>query len=192
MVDWSEFTSYFIHPTKKAPGLESAEQFVIPAAVSPGGKVKIAGLLVGGALAGFGLSSLVGGGKKDEQKQDQEQKQEQKTDVPIVSTYRIEPLGIYAPQLQYSPGYVYSYQGGDIFIESPGASSKKEAAISQDISPSQEGAWSLPYQIAPYVAPSQEQEQQQEQGIGTDFVTLALIGAVALVAYGLVSKGKRK
>ena len=92
------------------------------------------------------------------------------------------PISTYSPVLTYAPQLSYGYQGGDVIISSPGAETKKESTVKQESKPTITPSW----QIAPQVT------SQPSTGVtsGTNMVYLVGIAAVALVAYGWVSKKK--
>jgi len=93
----------------------------------------------------------------------------------------------YSPQIQMSPQYTYAYQGGTYIIGSPSATSKKEQEVRSELIPKQEGTWKLPISV------SQEPTHSPVQGgVGTDITKIAIIGAVGLIAYGLISSKRRK
>ena len=93
----------------------------------------------------------------------------------------------YSPQIQMSPQYTYAYQGGTYIISSPSATSKKEQEVRSELIPKQEGTWKLPISV------SQEPTHSPVQGgVGTDMTKIAIIGAVGLIAYGLISSKRRK
>lgn len=131
----------------------------------------IAGTAVGGAVG-----SLFGGTKKEET-------------ITTTTTYGQvyhAPGEIYAPQIQYSPQTGYSYTGATYIINSPSAISKKSSTLEQSSTPTQTGSWDVP----------QSYETSPEVSSGTFFdkntlILVAVIGAVAVVGYGLVSGGKR-
>jgi hypothetical protein len=108
-----------------------------------------------GALSGFGLSSIIGGTKKE---------------ASSVITHA--PYETYAPvtsqQYQYSPQYA-------VQIESPMASITKKDVLTEQAR--QES-------VIPQITETGRTE-------GTDMTTLAIIGVIGLVAYGLVS-GRKK
>ena len=90
------------------------------------------------------------------------------------------PISTYSPVLTYAPQLSYGYQGGDILISSPGAETKKESTVKQESKPTITPSW----QIAPEVTSSPATGTSQ----GTNLVLLVGVAAVALVAYGWVSK----
>lgn len=96
-----------------------------------------------------------------------------------------EPFETFAPQVQFAPVSTYAYQGGDIFIESPGASSKKE--IIQDIvsKPEQRGLWEIPQTVAPHY------EQPETTTTGLNVLHVAIIGVVGFMGYTYL-KGKKR
>ncbi len=125
----------------------------------------------GGALAGFGLSSIFGG-KKSEQKQELGQTQQS---TQITKTYA--PVTTITNTYTNAPTYMYQ-------IDSPYGTQKKADVLTSEpnvgVSPA--------YNLSPSQATSQSAEQGQSQG--TDMIMLAAIAAVGLVAYGYVSKRK--
>lgn len=134
--------------------------------------VGIAGTAIGGAVG-----SLFGGSKKEEH-------------ITTTTTYGQvyhAPGEIYSPQIQYSPQSGYAYTGPTYIINSPSAESKKETMLSQASYPAQAGSWDVPqsYETSPVISP----------GSGLDSSTLmmlGIIGAVAVIGYGLVSSGGKK
>jgi hypothetical protein len=132
-----------------------------------------------GALGGFGLGTLFGGSKKEELVQEQTGK----IDVVVEAA----PYQHYAPQRTFQPTYTQTYTGGDIIVESPGARTTKKTVV--DVKPrvDQRGEWD--YETG--VSPVQELGQEGAVGEGTDMAMIAIIAAVGLVAYGLVSGGKK-
>ena len=89
----------------------------------------------------------------------------------------------YAPQVQYSPQLTYAYQGGTYIIGSPSAQSKKEQEVKSELIPEQKGTWEFP------VTTNQEPHHEPIQGgVGTDLTKIAIIGAVGLIAYGLIRR----
>jgi len=92
----------------------------------------------------------------------------------------------YSPQVQYSPQYTYQYQGGTYIIESPGATSKKQMNLEPVLIPKQEGKWEYPISVS-----QQPTHTPVQGGVGTDFTKIAIIGAVGLIAYGLISKRRK-
>lgn len=85
-------------------------------------------------------------------------------------------------QRQYAPVVSYGWQGGDLFLESPGASSKKEMTTTQTSTPSQYAS-QQPSQAATGATPT--------EGL-TNILPIALIAGIALVGYGYVSRGKKR
>ena len=130
------------------------------------------GKVLVGAGAGYGIASIFGGGKKSEQKQELGQTQQ-----PIQITKTIAPVTTTTNTYTNAPTSMYQ-------IDSPYATQKKADVLTSEpqvgVSPS--------YNLSPSQAASQAAEQGQTAG--TDMVTLAIIAAVGLVAYGYVSKRK--
>lgn len=139
--------------------------------------IAIAGL--GGGVAG-GLLSGMFGSKKEELMQ----QQAGKIDVVVEA----EPYQHYQPEIQYAPQYQYGYQAPSYIIESPGAKLTKKQVMEAELTPEQTGKWETPTTVSPV----QELAQRGEVGAGTDMVTIAIIAAVGIVAYGLVSKSGGK
>jgi len=96
------------------------------------------------------------------------------------------PISTYSPVLTYAPQLSYGYQGGDILISSPGAETKKESTVKQESTPTITPSW----QIAPQVTSTPQVTSSPATGTsqGTNLVLLVGVAAVALVAYGWVSK----
>ena len=138
----------------------------------------IAGLGIG---TGFGLSSLFGG--KDETPQEAATG---KKDIEIVPTEVHAAYERYQPTYTISPSYEFGYQAGDILIESPGASTKKEMTQELTSEPTTSPTFTQPHVVE--IPVSTSDAIAQEATSGTNMVLLVAIGAVALVAYGLVSK----
>lgn len=133
--------------------------------------VAVAGTAIGGAVG-----SMFGGSKKEEH-------------ITTTNTYGQvyhAPGEIYAPQIQYSPQTGYAYTGATYIINSPGAESKKETSLAQASYPAQSGAWDVPqsYETSPVVSPGSGLDSQT-------LMMLGIIGAVAVIGYGLVSGGKK-
>lgn len=125
----------------------------------------ITGIL--GSAGGFGVGQLFGSKKGAVSS----------TYAPVTTT-----TSVYAPSIQYAPQIGYSYIGGDIIISSPYAETKKEAVSEQVSTPTL-----IPsYQISPQVT----SQPMTGTTTGTNLIYLVGIAAVALVAYGWVSKKK--
>ena len=107
-----------------------------------------------------------------------------KKQQPVATSYAPVniPISTYSPVLTYAPQLSYGYQGGDVIISSPGAETKKESTVKQESKPTITPSW----QVSPQVT------SQPSTGVtsGTNMVYLVGIAAVALVAYGWVSKKK--
>jgi len=133
--------------------------------------VGIAGTAIGGAVG-----SMFGGSKKEEH-------------ITSTQTYGQvyhSPYETFAPQIQYAPQTGYAYTGATYIIDSPGATSKKEALLTQESSPAQAGTWDVPqtYETSPIISP----------GSGIDNQTIMIVAALAaaaIVGYGLLSGGKK-
>ena len=96
------------------------------------------------------------------------------------------PYENYAPQMQYAPQIGYSYVGSTYQINSPNATSKKLSTLGQESEPRQEGVWELPqtYSFTP---------DYSTRDKSTNLTDVAIIAALGIVAYGLVSnRGKKK
>lgn len=102
---------------------------------------------------------------------------------PTITTHH--PYATFAPEIQFAPVSTYGYQGGDIFIESPGASSKKE--MRQDIvsKPEQTGQWDIPYTVSPHY------EQPETTTTGLNVTHIAIIAVVGFIGYSVVKAKKR-
>ena len=136
-------------------------------------------LAVGGLIGGGGaaLGGMFSGGKKTEiEKHAMYEHYAPQTTTTYAPTY--------APQTQYAPQVAYAYQGGTYIINSPQATSKKEQGQTQELIPSQTGEWVFP------ISTSQEASRSETETKGTDFVKIAIIGVIGLVAYGVISKRK--
>ena len=138
--------------------------------------IAIAGI-GGGALGGV-LGGILGGSKKEELIQ----QQQPSIDVVVEA----EPYQHYQPEIQYSPQYQYGYQAPSYIIESPGARLSKKQIMEAELKPEQTGRWETPTTVTP------TQTLEQKATEGTNMLHLAIVGAVGLVAYGLVSKGSGK
>jgi hypothetical protein len=144
-------------------------------------------------LAGVGIGGIAGGalgmlgGKKE---QNIVTHAPYEIYQPTISTVYHKPYETFAPQVLYSPQVSYAYQGAQYIISSPGAQTKKEQAISETSQPQQKGAWELPQTYT--VTPEYTTTQAAGGTTGTNFVTLAIIGVIGLVAYGLASGRKKK
>jgi hypothetical protein len=90
----------------------------------------------------------------------------------------------YQPSVQYSPVNSYAYQGATTIINSPNASAAKQA-VAQTSNPQYDAAWTTPTTVTP--------TNSTGSGAGSlfgnvDWTTIAIIGAVAIIGYGLLSK----
>lgn len=85
----------------------------------------------------------------------------------------------YAPQMGYAPVYApqteYGYQGGDVIIHSPGATTKKEMKQEQT---------SMPVVDVGQTARRSEVDTDTE---GLDITKIAIIAVVGLIGYGAVT-----
>jgi len=131
-------------------------------------------LAIGGSLGLVG-GMWLGKGKKEYQIQE--------TYAPTITYHK--PFETYSPQIQYAPQISYGYQGATYIISSPYAESKKSMNTEQISKPEQRGEWEIPQVISPTISP------QQTGTSGTNFVTIAIIGAIALIGYGIVSKRRK-
>lgn len=91
-----------------------------------------------------------------------------------VSTVTHAPYETYSPQTTFAQQYSIVYPSYQVAIESPFASQSATRQTEQQarLQPTQE------------VTPGNV--------LGTDYTTIAIIGVVGLVAYGLVSKPRRR
>lgn len=94
------------------------------------------------------------------------------------------PYENYQPSIQYAPVSSYSYQGATTIINSPGSTGSKQASAITSY-PSYDAEWSTPQ--------SASQDTATGSGAGSifgdvDWTMIAIIGAVALVGYGLVRR----
>lgn len=156
-------------------------QTAVPGAVAKGGSIILP--LAGGALAGFGLSSLLGGGSKKEVAQ---QAAPQSIAPIITPTATVQPNII----TKTITNTVYNQQDySQNFISgSPGASIKKSASAATSVLPNVAAPIStaLPVEFTG----EQGQTQSATQQDGTNMALLAGIAAVGLIGYGYVSKRK--
>lgn len=130
----------------------------------------------GGLAGGAGLGSLFGGGKK-------EIHAPQEYYAPTITDIYAPT---HAPQLQFAPVTSYAYQGATTIISSPGAVSKKEQIMDVDSRPEQAGAWDFPIGV------TQAPEHAPGDVAGVNMTHIAIIGAIALVAFAVIGKGKKK
>lgn len=94
------------------------------------------------------------------------------------------PYENYQPSIQYAPVSSYSYQGPTTIIDSPNTTGPKQATALTS-NPNYDASWTTPQNSTPSNAVG--------SGAGSllgniDWTTLAIIGAVALVGYGLVRR----
>ena len=122
---------------------------------------------IAGTATGAGIVSLL----------TKKQQQVSTTYAPVTTT-----SSVYSPVQTYAPQLAYSYQGGDVIVSSPGAETKKEASLEQTSKPTVTPSW--------VVSPQVSSEPSTGVTSGTNMVYLVGIAAVALVAYGWVSKKK--
>lgn len=95
------------------------------------------------------------------------------------------PYEVFAPQVQYSPTTGYAYTGATTIIGSPGATSKKEAVVTQKPDIMQRGAWDIPLVTAPHY----EQPEISKTGMNiTHIAIIAVIGAAGI----MLIKSKKK
>ena len=135
--------------------------------------IPIAGAAILGGVSGGLLSGLFGS-----KKEELIQTQEPKIDVVVEAA----PYQHFQPQLTHAPQYTYGYVGATHIIESPGAEVTKKQDIVAKLDTEQVGKW----ETSPTVSPTQELTQKATEG--TNMLHIAIIAAVGLVAYGLVSK----
>lgn len=134
--------------------------------------IAIAGAGLGG---GFGIGSWLSKGKKEIHAE--------KEYFAPTTTEIYAPT--HAPQVQFAPVTSYAYQGPIYQIESPGAKAKKEQIMDVVSKPEMRGAWDFPIGV------SQEPSHVKDIA-GTNLTHIAIIGAVALVAFAVVGGKKKK
>ena len=141
--------------------------------------IPIAGAAILGGVGGGLLSGLFGS-----KKEELIQTQDPKIDVVVEAA----PYQHYQPEVQFAPQYQYGYVGSTYIIDSPGADVTKKQKMVAKSEPEQVGRWETPTAVTP------TQSLAQEATEGTNMMHIAIIAAVGLVAYGLVSKtgGKHK
>lgn len=123
------------------------------------------GIGLGAFGAGFGISSLFGGGKK-------EQSVAQSQGMSTV----IHPYGVYTPTYAPTVSQMIDYS---VMIESPGGviQTKKEATQTPT------------FTITPTVSPQQQQEATQQMGADW-LLPLAIVGVAGVIGYALLTKKK--
>ena len=134
----------------------------------------------GSGGSGGGSSSGILGGILGYQRVDQEYHKPMEHYAPTIT--EAKPLQHFHPRLVFQPTPVYTYTGGDILIESPGARTKKETQI--DVAPRAEISGAIDY---PTTTTGSERVGEGDVS-GVNVTHIAIVAAVALVAYGLVSK----
>lgn len=150
---------------------------VLPVALAPFA-TKIG--LVGAGAAGGYLASMLLGGKKGAA-----------AEATAVAEGRITerhaPYEHYAPVTTWSPSTSYTHAPSPVYIiDSPGTTfTKKDVATSSaTAAPDVVSSRADPrdYVVSPKAA------AEAEAGIGTDLLPIAVIGAVAIIGYGYISK----
>lgn len=91
-------------------------------------------------------------------------------------------LAHYHPRLVFQPTPVYTYTGGDVIIESPGARTKKETQI--DVAPRAEISGAIDY---PTTTTGSERVGEGDVA-GVNLTHIAIVAAVALVSYTVIAK----
>ena len=130
----------------------------------------------GGLAGGAGIGSWLGGGKKEIHA----------TKEYYAPTTSEVYAPTHAPQLQFAPVTSYAYQGATNIISSPGASITKKQVQDVVSRPEQKGTWEVPIGV--------RQDPTHAPGAvsGVNMTHIALISAVAVVAYAVIGKGKKK
>jgi len=91
-----------------------------------------------------------------------------------------QPYENYQPQIQYAPVTTYSYQGAQYMINSPNSVQTPKQAVSTTSDPSQTGTWKTEQPYSP--------TSSTGNSTGIDWTMIAIIAAVGIVGYGLVSR----
>ena len=130
--------------------------------------------LGGAALGGAGIASFFSDSKKSERVASSNSVFAETAPFSVSSqTYSPHsPYEQYSQAIQYAPVTTIQYPDYAINIQSPEAVATTKKEMTVDSRPSQ----------------SYRAEQGQTQTSGTDLTMLALIAAVALVAYGVVTR----
>ena len=136
---------------------------------------------IGGAVAYGTYDWLFGGTKKNApQQQILDQKPTQNTTTNL--NYNLD-----ARQTTTTTTNIDNRSWMNI-ANSPGASMTKKDSVAATATATP--AMNIPFSFS--LLPTQDTSAQQAQAQGTDFTTLAIIGAIGLVAYGYVSKPSRR
>jgi len=132
-------------------------------------------IAIAGGLGG-GIGSWLGKGKKE---QSIETHAEKEYYAPTIT--RTEPMAHYHPRLVYQPTPTYTYTGGDIILDSPGARTKKETTIA--VSPEAELSGAIDYPT------TQTGATREGEGdiAGTNLTHIALIAAFGVLGYAVVT-----
>jgi hypothetical protein len=158
------------------------QSFVVPALSVPGGGIAKTALAIGGgALAGFGLSSLFGGGSTSK-------KEAALTAAPQSIAATITPNVVTTTTTLTNTYNQYNQQdySTNIISNSPyGSISKKQEAMSS-VTPSVGVSTEIPISATG----EQGQDLSAAQADGTNMALLAGIAAVGLIGYGYVSRKK--
>ena len=130
--------------------------------------------LGGAALGGAGIASFFSSGKKSDKVASSNSVFAETAPFSVSSqTYSPHsPYEQYSHDIQYAPVTTIQYPDYAINIQSPEAVATTKKEMTVDSRPSQ----------------SYRAEQGQTQTSGTDLTMIALIAAVALVAYGVVTR----
>ena len=130
--------------------------------------------LGGAALGGAGIASFFSSGKKSDKVASSNSVFAETAPFSVSSqTYSPHsPYEQYSSAIQYAPVTTIQYPDYAINIQSPEAVATTKKEMTVDSKPSQ----------------SYRAEQGQTQTSGTDLTMIALIAAVALVAYGVVTR----
>lgn len=135
--------------------------------------IPIAVGLGGAALGGAGLMSMLGGGKKNGKVNTNSVFADTSPFSVSSQTYSPHaPYEQYSQAVQYAPVTSIQYPDYAINVQSPGATATTKKTQTVTSEPTQE-----------YLA-----SQGQTQTSGIDILPIAIVGALALVAYGMVTK----
>ncbi len=131
---------------------------------------------VGGALAGLGLGSLLGGSKKQQQITNPVQ-----TTITNQNTYTTTDYHPITYQMTHT-----DINNSQNMINSPGSSQTKKDVLSVATTPT----ITIPYEqlITPKQDVAPEQKTTPTLSDGTDMTMLAVVAVLGLIGYGYVSK----
>jgi len=133
-------------------------------------------IAIAGGLGGGLGSWLTGRSKKETHIEEHAEKEYY---APTIT--ETHPMAHYHPRLVYQPTPTYTYTGGDIILDSPGARTKKEVAV--DVSPRAELSGAIDY---PTTQTGATREGEGDVS-GTNLTHIALIIAGGVLGYGIIS-----